>query len=100
VLSLTGGNRHDVTRLLPLLDAVPPVRGRVAGPAGGPIPLFDHGAPAATARRAIRNVKETWKTDHLVDDALVVVTETRGERHSAHHQRRENWFSPCTRTSS
>jgi transposase len=27
-VSLTGGNRHDVTQLLPLLDAVPPVRGR------------------------------------------------------------------------
>jgi transposase len=26
---LTGGNRDDVTQLLPLLDAVPPIRGRV-----------------------------------------------------------------------
>jgi hypothetical protein len=47
--------RHPV---LPLLDAVPPVRGRVAGPDGGPILLFDHGGPAATARRATRNAKD------------------------------------------
>lgn len=29
---LTGGNRNDVTQLLPLLDAIPPVRGRVGRP--------------------------------------------------------------------
>ncbi|MEU4654964.1 IS5 family transposase [Streptomyces sp. NPDC023723] len=29
---LTGGNRNDVTQLMPLLDAVPPVRGRVGHP--------------------------------------------------------------------
>lgn len=26
-VTLTGGNRHDVTQLLPLLNAVPPIRG-------------------------------------------------------------------------
>jgi len=30
--ALTGGNRNDITRLIPLLDAVPPVRGRVGRP--------------------------------------------------------------------
>jgi transposase len=30
--TLTGANRHDVTQLLPLLDAVPPVRGRRGRP--------------------------------------------------------------------
>ncbi len=29
---LTGGNRNDVTQLIPLLDAVPPVRGSVGRP--------------------------------------------------------------------
>lgn len=29
---LTGGNRNDVTQLLPLLDAIPPVRGRIGRP--------------------------------------------------------------------
>ncbi len=28
VVSLTGGNRNDVTQLIPLVDAVPPIRGR------------------------------------------------------------------------
>jgi transposase len=37
---LTGGNRNDVTQLLPLLDAVPPVRGRVGRPRRRPDSLF------------------------------------------------------------
>jgi transposase len=31
-VTLTGANRHDVTQLLPLLDAIPPVRGKVGAP--------------------------------------------------------------------
>ena len=30
--ALTGGNRHDVTQLIPLVDRVPPVRGKVGRP--------------------------------------------------------------------
>src|SRR6266508_5341233 len=30
--TLTGGNRHDVTQLIALVDRVPPVRGRVGRP--------------------------------------------------------------------
>ncbi|QNS02166.1 IS5 family transposase [Streptomyces xanthii] len=37
---LTGGNRNDVTQLLPLLDAIPPVRGRVGRPRRKPDSLF------------------------------------------------------------
>ncbi len=29
-VSLTGGNRHDVTQLIPLLDTIAPIRGRPA----------------------------------------------------------------------
>ena len=29
---LTGANRHDVTQLIPLVDAIPPVRGKVGAP--------------------------------------------------------------------
>ncbi len=29
---LTGANRHDVTQLIPLIDAIPPVRGRPGAP--------------------------------------------------------------------
>jgi transposase len=45
--SLTGGNRNDVTQLIPLLDAVPPVRGVVGRPRRRPQRLsadrgYDH----------------------------------------------------------
>ena len=30
--TLTGANRHDVTQLIPLVDAIPPVRGRPGAP--------------------------------------------------------------------
>jgi transposase len=45
--TLTGGNRNDVTQLIPLLDAVPPVRGRVGRPRRRPDRLtadrgYDH----------------------------------------------------------
>lgn len=39
-VTLTGGNRHDVTQLLPLLDAVPPIRGRRGRPRRKPCELF------------------------------------------------------------
>lgn len=31
-VSLTGGNRNDITRLMPLIAAIPPVRGRRGRP--------------------------------------------------------------------
>ncbi|WP_371628686.1 IS5 family transposase [Streptomyces sp. NBC_00341] len=37
---LTGGNRNDVTQLLPLIDAIPPVRGGVGHPRRKPDSLF------------------------------------------------------------
>ena len=33
---LTGANRHDVTQLIPLVDAIPPVRGKVGHPRNRP----------------------------------------------------------------
>lgn len=39
-VTLTGGNRHDVTQLLPLLDAVPPIRGLRGRPRHKPQPLY------------------------------------------------------------
>ncbi|MGV9700979.1 IS5 family transposase [Streptomyces sp. NPDC003483] len=46
-VSLTGGNRNDVTQLLPLLDKIPPVAGRVGRPRRRPDSLladrgYDH----------------------------------------------------------
>ncbi|MDX3026212.1 IS5 family transposase [Streptomyces acidiscabies] len=67
---LTGGNRNDVTQLLPLPDAIPPVCGRVGRPRRKPDSLFadrgyDHdiyrdqvrecGIVAAIARRGTRH---------------------------------------------
>jgi transposase len=45
--SVTGGNRNDVTQLIPLIDAVPPVRGLVGRPRRRPQRLsadrgYDH----------------------------------------------------------
>jgi hypothetical protein len=33
---LTGANRHDVTQLIPLVDAIPPVKGKVGAPLAKP----------------------------------------------------------------
>ena len=37
-VSLTGGNRNDITQLIPLVDAVPALRGQPAARAGAPGP--------------------------------------------------------------
>jgi hypothetical protein len=39
-VSLTGGNRHDVTQLLPLIEAIPPVRGKRGRPRRRPDRLY------------------------------------------------------------
>ncbi|MGW1163719.1 IS5 family transposase [Streptomyces sp. NPDC002519] len=39
-VSLTGGNRNDVTQLIPLIQAVPPVRGRRGPPRQRPVALY------------------------------------------------------------
>lgn len=72
---LTGGNRNDVTQLLPPLDAIPPVRGRVGRPRRKPDSLFadrgyDHdiyrdqvrarGIVPAIARRGTRHGTYRW----------------------------------------
>ena len=59
---LTGGHRNDVTQLIPLLDAVPPIRGRVGRPRRKPRMLvadrgYDHGKYRRLLRaRGIRPV--------------------------------------------
>ncbi|MFF5302903.1 IS5 family transposase [Streptomyces sp. NPDC013161] len=39
-VSLTGGNHHDVTQLIPLLDTIPPIRGLRGRPRSRPKRLF------------------------------------------------------------
>jgi transposase len=53
--SLTGGNRHDVTQLIPLIDAVPSVSGRVGRPRRRPSQLVgDRGYDYDSYRRQLR----------------------------------------------
>jgi transposase len=52
---LTGGNRHDVTQLIPLLDSIPPVAGRVGRPRRRPDQLVaDRGYDYDKYRRLLR----------------------------------------------
>jgi hypothetical protein len=52
---LSAGNRNDVTALLPLIDAIPPVRGRRARPRRRPRHLYaDRGYDHDTYRKALR----------------------------------------------
>ena len=53
--TLTGGNRHDVTQLIPLLDRVPPVRGKVGRPRRRPERVTaDRGYDYDSHRRQLR----------------------------------------------
>ena len=53
--TLTGGNRNDVTQLMPLIDKIPPVRGRVGRPRRRPDELLaDRGYDHDKYRRLVR----------------------------------------------
>ena len=55
-MTLTGGNRHDVTQLLPLVDAFPTVRGVRGRPRLHPRYLYaDRGYDFDVYRRALRD---------------------------------------------
>ena len=68
--SLTGGNRNDVTQLIPLLDKVPPVRGAVGRPRRRPDALvadrgYDHDKYRRLAReRGVKPVIARRQTEH------------------------------------
>ena len=68
--TLTGGNRNDVTQLIPLIDKVPPVRGVVGRPRFRPQVLvadrgYDHDKYRHLVReRGIRPVIARRKTEH------------------------------------
>ncbi|MEU2760892.1 IS5 family transposase [Streptomyces sp. NPDC006906] len=54
---LTGGSRNDVTRLIPLLEAVPPVRGKRGRPRRRPdVVLGDRGYDHGKYRRLVRDL--------------------------------------------
>jgi transposase len=52
---VTGAHRHDVTQLLPLLEAIPPVRGKPGGPRRRPHQVQgDRGYDSQPHRRLLR----------------------------------------------
>ena len=54
-VTLTGGNRNDITQLIPLVDAVPPIRGRLGRPRRRPRELLaDRGYDHDKYRRQLR----------------------------------------------
>jgi len=54
-VGLTGGNRNDVTEMIPLVDAVPPVRGRRGRPRRRPKRLYgDRAYHSRDGRRELR----------------------------------------------
>ena len=54
--SVTGGNRNDLTQLIPLLDKVPPARGAVGRPRRRPDSgVADRGYDHDTHRRLVRD---------------------------------------------
>jgi transposase len=55
-VSLTSGNRHDVTQLLPLVDSLPAIRGAVGRPRRKPRILYaDRGYDYDKYRRELRD---------------------------------------------
>jgi transposase len=84
-VTLTGGNRHDVTQLLPLLDAIPPIRGRRARPRRKPHELFaargydldkyrrllrERGITPRIARRGVADASGLGKVRWVVERAF------------------------------
>lgn len=54
-VKLTGANRHDVTQLLPLVEAIPPIAGKVGRPRKRPDSVQgDRGYDSEPHRKAIR----------------------------------------------
>ena len=54
-VTLTGGNRNDVTQLIPLIDAIPPIRGIVGRPQRRPRQIYaDRGYDHDKYRRLLR----------------------------------------------
>ena len=49
---LTGGNRHDITQLLDLIDAIPPVRGKRGRPRYRPDTVYADRAYDSDSHRA------------------------------------------------
>lgn len=84
-LILTGANRHDVTQLLPLIEAIPPIRGKRGRPLSKPAivqgdrgydhdkyrrPLHAAGIPTQIARRGQPHGSGLGKTRWVVERTI------------------------------
>ena len=105
-VTLTGGNRHDVTQLLPLLDAVPPIRGARGRPRRKPRRLYadrgydfdkyrcllwKRGIKPLIARRGVAHGSGLGKVRWVVERAIACLQQfkrlrTRYERRADLHQ--------------
>ena len=69
-VKLTGANRHDVTQLIPLVDAIPPVRGKPGAPLRKPRKVMgdrayhDEGRRMELSARAIATLIARRNTPH------------------------------------
>jgi transposase len=71
-VSLTGGNRNDVTQLMPLIEAIPAVRGRRGRPRRRPDSIYaDRGYDHDKYRKQVRAV------------GITPVIARRGEEHGS-----------------
>jgi hypothetical protein len=62
LVPLTGGNRHEVTQLLPLLEWIPPVRGRLGRPQRRPDAVYaDRAYHYRKYRTAVRQRPKTFQ---------------------------------------
>ncbi|KOV73621.1 transposase [Streptomyces sp. NRRL WC-3723] len=106
VVTCTGGNRHDVTQLLPLLDAVPSIRGlrgrprrkprRLYADRGYDLDKYRHlmwkcGIKQVIARRGVAHGSELGKVRRVVGRAFAWLHQckrlrTRCERRADLHQ--------------
>jgi transposase len=71
-VSLTGGNRNDITQLMPLVESIPPVRGRRGRPRRRPDAVY--------ADRAYDSERHR---DQLRDKGITPYIARRGEEHGS-----------------
>jgi transposase len=71
-VSLTGGNRNDITQLMPLVKSIPPVRGRRGRPRRRPDAVY--------ADRAYDSERHR---DQLRDKGITPYIARRGEKHGS-----------------
>jgi hypothetical protein len=98
-VSLTGGNRHDVTQLIPLIDKIPPVRGRRGRHRQRPDELFadrayDHVEGHTDRGRHRRGSSYPAVLDELIPSAWHHVERYANNRIEADHSQLKHRLRP------